>query len=210
MSKPKKEHVAIQAHGPYQINRTRDEVQVDLDSFVVPHRTYAAQVCRLERLGGAHVAYFGQLAPPNRLASMIGIQLNDAALADFHKTLVDGFRGSVRSLANLYEGTDLFITDEQVNRLDTDRMFTVNATIARVVVAGYGAQVDWYDLTPRQMRMINQERFADAGSPASVVTLAMSVQLLQIFMDEVDKRMKAIKDRAALPPAAIASREEPT
>lgn len=189
----------VRADGCYRVYK--GGVEVRADQLRSPAKTFAAQVCRLVPFGRAYLLYFGQVLPPTpRLSSLIAVQLNDSALRDFQSTLLPHFRESVARLSGEALEDDLGFADSELRDIPRERTATFNATIGRVVVSNLGAQIDWYDLTPRQIHLLNSSQ-GSVEPPAPVVTIALSNALLQRLIDLVDERLG--------PPEFFSDEEEP-
>lgn len=177
----------VRAEGCYRIYKGGLEVQAN--QLRSPTKTFAAQVCRVEEFGRAYLIYFGQILPPTlRLCSIIAVQLNDAALRDFQQTLVPSFRASVTRLAGERPPEELTISDEELQNIPRERTAAFTATIGRVVVSNIGSQIDWYELSPRQIHLLSTTA-ETVDPPSPVVTVSLSNSLLERMIELIDDRL---------------------
>ncbi len=174
----------------YSLDTARGIITVRLDEIPAPTRAFTCQSVRLDRLwaGGKSIhVMFGQMVVPGRLTALAVLQVEYDSLRRVRKTFNAGFRASVR----LYASEDArppALAEEQIASLDAARIWTSSASMCRATVsANVGAQIDWFMFTPRNLRLVAEQREPANGEGVEpIVAVSMSCGCLASFLDQLD------------------------
>jgi hypothetical protein len=166
------------------------QISIDLSQLEEPARIFCAQTVRVEPemdVGSALHMIFAQMVPPRRVIAAVVVHLERHSFDDFVKSIGDDFRYSVKRLVSERETAVREFTMEEFSGVPTDRIAMFKATIGRCAVGPSGAQLDWYELSPRTLFHVAKGIGPVAGA-TPLVSISCSADCLQRLIESCDAR----------------------
>ncbi len=174
------------------IERSADgtRLAINLDRLPAPDRVYVASAFRVDEIvpsSGTFGLSFGQLISPRRLASLVTVQMESSAVVDFCRSCTNGFLTSLERLST-GTGEGLRIHDYEVAAIELSRVWPSKATLVRGCVSLNGAQIDFFELSPRNIVKIHRDE--DPDPVPGVITIFCSARLLLELVKECMRLVK--------------------
>jgi len=187
MAKKGSDHkVPVQARGALRFNREQSLVEISTRDLHTPNRDFPAHLTWIQCIAGSVVVYFAQILPPRRVISLVGVSLNDDAFNALLGSFNAGFRRSVIEMAAKRPGDELRLRSEDLKEVPPDRTFMVTANLGRTTVSTLGGQIDWFQLSPWEMRKLSED-LPGVRDPVGVLTVSLNNALLADLIQQCDE-----------------------
>ena len=201
MSKAKEKLSPVEGLSYIRHDPERGRFVVDMSDIGEPSRVFCAHTVRLDTdpdgSRGIFIS-FGQIVPPRRVTGAVVVQLTSDVFYDFMETMSDEFRGFVERAAQRSGTGFCELKTEEINGVELGRVAVFRAAIGRCSVAATGAQLDWFDVSPRSLHAIARG-YQNAQGIVPIVTISMSPGLLKFMIELGDKHKRPSGQIAEVP-----------
>lgn len=195
MAKKRDESAPVRADGPIRVYKDSGEISVETNELPKSDRCYVAQAVRVfSRPDSAHF-HFGQIVNPRKVLSIAIVELTKDSLMRLHETIHEGFRENLGRF-RVKDGAALTLRDDEIENLAEGRFFVCSANIGRMTLTEVGAQVDWFQLEPAEIRRIGMNRPFRQETLTAPLTVMLTGELLAALVDEIDEAVKGLGERA--------------